>query len=77
MKNERGFDPKLNYKAIHLLTEPETCYECHGGGCYICDFHGRWDPGWYFWNEIWTDRIGPYKTKAEVERAFEEFLEQL
>jgi hypothetical protein len=21
-------------------------------------------PGWYFWNEIWADRIGPFNTEV-------------
>lgn len=26
------------------------------------------DGQWYFWDEIWVDRIGPYRTEGEARR---------
>ena len=32
---------------------------------------------WYFWNETWTTRNGPYKTKEEAEQAVYEYTRTL
>jgi len=33
--------------------------------------------GWYFWDETWTNAVGPYYTKTECDKAYEEYCEQL
>jgi hypothetical protein len=33
-------------------------------------------PGWYFWDETWTHRHGPYATRAVAEEKIEEYIAQ-
>lgn len=33
--------------------------------------------GWWFWDEYWCDRYGPYKTKAKVEFKYKEYCKAL
>lgn len=51
---------------IHVLDHVEICNECKEAGCDYCDWLGGWIPGWYFWNEVWMCRYGPYKSKEEA-----------
>ena len=30
---------------------------------------------WYFWNETWSNRIGPYNTKTEATKALTKYCE--
>lgn len=62
---------------IHHLDRQLECSECKGSGCFCCDDRGVWYAGWYFWDEVQADRIGPYETEEEVERKFKEYCEQL
>jgi hypothetical protein len=32
---------------------------------------------WYFWNELWTYRHGPYESEAEARAALARFVESL
>ena len=34
------------------------------------------EPGWYFWTETWTDRIGPYAYEAEADEALRRYSER-
>jgi len=31
------------------------------------------DGKWYFWDETWADRLGPYETKEAAEEACENY----
>jgi hypothetical protein len=33
--------------------------------------------GWYFWDETWSDPIGPYPSREEVDRACHEYAAEL
>lgn len=37
------------------------------------EFEGKW----YFWDEVWQDRIGPYETKDEAKDALKIYAENL
>ena len=75
--NNAGRDP------VHQLVEPERCYECHADGvlddqkCFVCGGEGGWQPGWYFYNEVWADRYGPYASEEEAQQKCREYAEQL
>lgn len=32
--------------------------------------------GWYFWDETWTDRHGPYSTEAEARTALQSYIDE-
>jgi len=34
------------------------------------------DEGWWFWNEIWADKYGPYETEEKARRALSEYVEK-
>lgn len=34
-------------------------------------------PGWYFWDETWCHRHGPFSTKKEAEQALIGYAESL
>jgi hypothetical protein len=54
----------MDYKDIFpKREEPEVVYEHEGK--------------WYFWDEIYSDSLGPYKTKEEAEAACRRYAEQL
>jgi len=31
------------------------------------------DGKWYFWNEVWTDLIGPYETQEDARAALKKY----
>lgn len=35
---------------------------------YLGEYSGWEEPGWYFWDETWADRIGPYITEEEARK---------
>lgn len=35
------------------------------------------EPGWYFWDETWTNAYGPYKDEAEANTKCAEYAKQL
>ena len=35
------------------------------------------DCKWWFWDEIWTDRIGPYDTKEEAIAACKRYAKEV
>jgi len=40
--------------------------------------HHRDQPsGWYFWDETWADRVGPYASRSECEAALASYTEVL
>ena len=32
---------------------------------------------WYFWDESWSNRIGPYESEEEAARKLEQYCEQV
>ena len=40
------------------------------------EFYG-WTPGWYFWNEVWSDEYGPYDTQDTAREALVEYVKSL
>lgn len=62
---------------IHQLEEPQRCAECNADGCHICDDKGGWPPGWYFWNEVWADRYGPYESEDEANKQLERYYKEV
>jgi len=69
---------------IHQLEESEACEFCHGDGCslegykcYHCDGEGGHPEGWYFWNEVWADRYGPYESEEVANEKCREYARQL
>ncbi len=68
---------------VHEVKEPEPCSECRGDGytlegnkCYSCEGEGGWPKGWYFWNEVWADRYGPYGSEKEANEKCHEYARQ-
>ncbi len=41
---------------------------------YVIENHGE---GWFFWDETWTDMIGPYSSETEASARLEEYLEHI
>ena len=40
--------------------------------------HQKWDrSGWYFWDETWADREGPYYTEEAARKALQQYSDQL
>lgn len=35
------------------------------------------DEGWWFWEETWAHRSGPFTTEQEARQALDEYCEQL
>lgn len=61
---------------VHLVDVAESCSECKGG-CNLCKHRGHFDPGWYFWDETWTMRYGPYPSKKIANEMLEGYIKQL
>ena len=56
-------EEKICPEVVHVLTEPTI-------------EHGEeFLPGWYFWNETWSDRYGPYSTQEEAQNALDYYCE--
>jgi hypothetical protein len=34
----------------------------------------QYKDGWYFWDEAWCDKYGPYKTKIEAQLALNKYI---
>lgn len=34
------------------------------------------DQKWYFWNEVWADRFGPYDSEDEAREKVREYVEK-
>ena len=34
------------------------------------------DDGWWFWNEHWVDRYGPYATEEECRKELDRYCEE-
>lgn len=34
------------------------------------------DGKWYFWDETWSDRLGPYNTKEIAEKAMQQYVQE-
>jgi hypothetical protein len=47
--------------------------------CGLLKFAGYTNPGWYFWDETWSNCNGPYESKnvanEKLEQYFKEYLE--
>lgn len=41
------------------------------------DWEGKVSVGWWFWDETWADRYGPYATREQAEDALERYAKQL
>jgi len=48
---------------VHYLCEAERVY-----GYTI---------NWYFWDEVWTNRIGPYRSEKDCRKALELYYKHL
>lgn len=69
---------------VHEVKEPKCCDGCNGDGfssknnkCSFCGGEGGWPKGWYFWDEVWVDRLGPYKSEEEANEKCREYAQQL
>lgn len=43
----------------------------------INDENVMWDPGWYFYDETWASRHGPFTSYEETETAWQKYTEHL
>lgn len=34
-------------------------------------------PGWYFWDEVWANCIGPFLTEAACQKSLQDYVRQL
>lgn len=35
------------------------------------------DGSWWFWDEVWADELGPYKTESEARTALDAYVDQI
>lgn len=45
-------------------------------GKYLCPIHAE-DGKWYFWDETWASKVGPFETEEEVKKALAEYVERI
>jgi len=74
---------------VHKLTGDHVCNECQGTGyllgahrhrttqCNNCQGFGGWMTSWYFWDETWSNRHGPYETEKEARAILGQYVKQL
>lgn len=46
-------------------------------GFAYCPLAFCYDRGWYFWNEIWNDIIGPFHSHIEAASQLLQYYEEL
>lgn len=59
-----------NPDPVHQVTEAQE-RSLPGGGILVVD------PGWYFWDEVWAYRHGPFLTQEEAEQQCIQYAERL
>lgn len=37
----------------------------------------QYEGKWYFWNEVWADRMGPYDSEDDAREAMNKYVETL
>lgn len=37
----------------------------------------RYNDGWYFWDETWTRRFGPFDSKDAVSKSFDSYCKEV
>lgn len=42
----------------------------------LSDFAGYSCPGWYFWDETWSNCYGPFNSKNEAKIHLEEYIKR-
>lgn len=62
LTSKDGTDPLEDY--VSASGDPMDPVHAHEGS-------------WWFWDEIWVDRHGPYATEAEARAALRAYAEQL
>jgi hypothetical protein len=65
-----------NSDPIHLVNDAEPCSECKTG-CNYCNNQGYFDPGWYFWDETWTQRYGPFPNEKVARHMLAEYAKTI
>ena len=54
---------------MSLKEEDITCVQ----GGIVHEHEGKW----WFWNETWSDRLGPFDTRREARVALWDYLQEL
>lgn len=54
----------MSHDPIHYLERAESS-----------ELGYEYQPGWYFWDEVWADRIGPFQTNEQAQLAMKQYLE--
>jgi hypothetical protein len=70
-------DPNINAAFLH---EEECLSPPRGLGCAPHDgkaVHVHRDSMWFFWDETWSNELGPYNTQAEAEEACIQYAKSL
>jgi hypothetical protein len=61
-EERRGMDP------IHYVTEPTVDYP----DLPYC--RQEISPGWYFWDEVWVNRHGPFESREQAQEALNHYF---
>ncbi len=56
----------MSENPVHYLATPEK----YPPGNHVDEV------GWYFWDETWSNRHGPYPTKEEADAALKKYCEE-
>lgn len=58
----------IEHDPVFYVSEDETREDAEYSG---------WDTGWYFWDETWSDPVGPFSTQAEARKSLEDYAREL
>ena len=61
-------DYKIEHDPLFYVSETDASPDGEYDG---------WVPGWYFWNEVWSDEYGPYDTQDTAREALVEYAKEL
>jgi len=69
---ELGIDIPSRFTAVEWMGEAQL-EDSKEDFCPVHQEKGKW----YFWDEVWSDRLGPYATEQEARQALAEYCKEL